>query len=158
MTNFDVSEGLDLIGEGFFAKQVYRLLADEKELDQDGEQILNQAFHFLKDIQEGHRQVTSGDLGENAVRSVEAYNRAMISLSIQGEPKDIEGYVKEMLMEIDKTKKLGKIVPEKVKNTSDFFAQVRKAIIRETGRYMVSERDLVTWKLAPTLLHSSESL
>ena len=158
MTKLEVAAGINLIGEGFFAKRVFSLLSEEVVLTEKEKEVLDKAYRFLNDIKEGHHQVTTGELGGNASKSVEAYNRAMITMSLKGDYQDIEDYVEKMKSEIRKAKDRKKMNPEKVKLTCDFFKQVRSAVVVETGRHMTTEREIVSWKLVPTLLQSSGSL
>lgn len=152
----EISNLSDAIGEGFFADRVVRILAQRKHADAADVEVLERILRFTEKIQKGQHQVNTGRLSSDAVESIGAYHRAIVTLQAlmrrteEVTEKKLDELLKSMRKEVEDTLGRRVIVPSKVKKTRTFFESIQRGTLSEVGEYYGSRIEVLKWpKRAP---------
>jgi len=148
---FDFSELVNILSEGFFADKVVDVLSKRKPLNETDQEVLKRILSFVDSIHAGKKQVTTGKLDGKAVKSIEAYYRAMVVTEALYEKskedvkeffdKIIEQIKKETLTALEKRE----INPINVKTTREFFKLIQRETLKESSRFLESEIEGIEW-------------
>lgn len=157
MVNYnEVSKLSDVLGEGFFADRVVRILAQRKPADAADKEVLERILGFMKKIRKGQDQVNTGRLSSDAIESISAYHRAITTLQAitrgteEVTEKKLDKLMEKMRKEVKNVLNRGIIDPSKVKNTRSFFEYIQRGTLSEVGKYYGSRIEVLAWpKKAP---------
>jgi len=148
---FDFSELVDVLSEGFFADKVVSVLSKKKQLDETDQEVLKRILSFIDSIYAGKKQVTTGKLDGKAVKSIEAYYRAMVVTEALYEKskEDIKESFDKIIGQIKKETlaalKKGEINPVDVKTTREFFKLIQRETLKESSRFIEIEFGGIRW-------------
>lgn len=147
----EISDLSEVLGEGFFADRVVRTLAKSKHVGTPEREVLERVLNFTEKIQRGKRQVNTGRLSSDAVESIGAYYRAIVTLQAltrrteEVTEKKIDELINRMREEVEDTLQRKVIDPSKVKDTCAFFESIQRGTLKEVGEYYRSRIEVLTW-------------
>ena len=145
-----------LLGEGFFADKVVATLTKEKEVMGPQERtILGRIVSSMKRIERGKEHVDTGRLDSEAVESIGAYYKAMISFQVllKGigvvDEQKFRTLLDQINKEIQNSLENNRIDPRRLATTIDFFKAVQRGTLSEASRHWAREVEVLQW---PTLV------
>lgn len=144
-----------LLGEGFFADKVVATLTKEKEVMGPQERtIFGRIVSFMKRIEHGKEHVDTGRLDSEAVESIGAYYKAMISFQVllKGIGVDEQKFrtlLDQINEEIQNSLENNRIDPRRLATVIDFFKAVQRETLSEASRHWAREVEVLRW---PTLV------
>lgn len=147
----------NILGQGFFADRVVRVLSKTGAIDSSDETVLRRVKTFLRKILQGQEQVSAERLSHNTLETIDAYQKALLIFN-----KVLLQESEEMTASrfMDLMDKMGKEVEEiletkrvdtEAKITIEFFKFVQRQTIDETTEYL-SRRNILKW-LKPTAFY-----
>ena len=148
----EISTLSDVLGEGFFADRVVRTLAQHKRITVSDREVLGRILRFTEKIERGQHQVNTGKLSSDAVESIGAYYRAIVTLqALTTRTEEItEGMldelIKKMKKEVENALQRREIDPAEVKSTRTFFEFIQRGTLSEVGKYYGSRIEVLTWR------------
>lgn len=139
-----------LLGQGFFADRVVRVLSKTGSIDSSDEVVLKKVKIFLTKILQGQEQVSAERLSHNALETIDAYQKALVifNQALLQESQEMTASTFKELMdkmghEIEEILE-SKSVLAKAKTTMRFFKCIQKQTIDETSKYL-SRRAVLKW-------------
>jgi len=147
----DLSYMGNLLGEGFFADNVITILGAEKDVGPKESKILNRITSFMNKIKRGKQQVDTGQLDSEAVESIGAYYKAIITFQALtqkievAEDQNFKKLVEQINEEVRISLANNKIEPMKLENTIGFFKAIQRETLIETSRYCTKESEVFSW-------------
>jgi hypothetical protein len=153
--NMEFLDVSSLLGQGFFADRVVRILCKTGPINASEESALKRVRTFLDKILEGQKQVRAEKLSCNAVETIDAYQKALVifSQAILQESEEMtaarfQEFMDRMSAEVEKILKNKRVTPE-AKTTLEFFKYIQRQTVNETSEYM-SKRAVLKWPTPAT--------
>lgn len=149
---YEISDLSSVLGEGFFADKAVRTLAQQKRITESDGEILERILRFTEKIQKGKDQVNTGRLSNDAVESIGAYYRAIVTLQAlikrteEVKEKKLDELINKIREEVKSAMQRKEIDPSEVKNTRTFFEFIRRSTLSESGKYYGSRVEILTWQ------------
>ena len=139
------------VKNSFFAKRVITTLEKGGPLDESKLELLDRITEFVIRAQQGKKQIDSGKLAQEPVKSISAYKAALNTFFImdidqEKDRKCFEKILDEILDEVDKTKKeKNEVSKENLPTTYSYFVNARKLATRQASRQIINQQELVAW-------------
>jgi len=147
----EVTDLSGILAEGFFADKVVNILAQRKHADPSDTEVLERILSFTEKVEEGQRQVDTGRLSGDAVESIGAYYRAIITLQAlmrkteEVTEEKLDKLIEKMRKEVKNTLRTKEIDPAKVESTRVFFSLIQRGTLKEVGKHYGSRIEVLTW-------------
>lgn len=137
LTHGSLAKVSDALSEGFFADNVVMSLRRGETINSERRALLEEVEEYISRIEKGRNQVSTGKLSDNAIASNDAYGR-MLGIVVKMTPnatdhKIIEKLTRTIEKEVEDTLQSGRIDPQKLKTTIEFFQFVREATLRDSA-------------------------
>jgi hypothetical protein len=150
LKNMDFLDVSNLLGQGFFADRVVRVLSKTGPIDSNDETVFKRVRTFLTKILQGQEQVSAERLSHNTLETIDAYQKALVIFNKVLLPeseemtasrfKELMGRMEHEIEEILERKS----VLAEAKITLEFFKCVQRLTIDETSDYL-SRRAVLKW-------------
>jgi len=147
MEFLDVS---NLLGQGFFADRVVRVLSKTGPIDSGDEAVLKRVKTFLKIILQGQEQVSAERLSHNALETIGAYQKALVIFNkvLLHESEEMTASRFKELMdklghEIGEIQESKSVLAE-AKTAKEFFKYIQRQTVDETSEYL-GRRAVLKW-------------
>lgn len=133
--------------EGFFADSVVGSLKNTKApLNRNDTCLLRKVINYMDIIENGRKQVSTGHLTDDAITSINAYNR-MLSMILANESKQDKDAISKLTNTIRKEVKSAmsknEIVPSKLSTTIRFFDFIRDASLSDSALNVGWEKPII---------------
>lgn len=122
-----ISDLSEILAEGFFADKVVDALTQHKKMSEYEKEIFERVLKFIEKVEKGQQQVTTGRLSSDAVESIGAYYRAIVTLQAISKKTEemteakLDELISEIKKEVESALRKKEIVPSELKNTYAFF-------------------------------------
>ena len=137
LTHGSLAKASTALGEGFFADEVVKSLRTEETVNAERRDMLNETKDYIDRIERGRAQVSTGRLSGDAVEANTAYGRMLRFIMRQApttaDRNAVQRFIKAMEKEVDDALHTGKIEPDKLMKTREFFQYVREATLRDSA-------------------------
>lgn len=147
MEFLDVS---NLLGQGFFADKVIRILTKNDQITTSEEDTLKRVKKFLGKIIEGQKEVKTEKLNHKSIENIDAYqkaldifNRMLVQESKEMTAARFTDLMEKMSSELDLVLE-SKAVSEKSEVTLKFFKFIQVQTIHQTSDYL-QKRAVMKW-------------
>ena len=132
----------NVLSDGFFADRVVRSIRREGKVGKDQKEILNDVLKYIETANRGKELVTTGKLHDDAIKSIDAYNR-LLSIIVRMDEKYREAFhtiTSQIRTEINQSLEEKNIDREKLQITIQFFQILREITLQESGSAFVWEK------------------
>jgi hypothetical protein len=155
MKNMEFLDVSNLIGQGFFADKVVRILCKPGPITPNDENVLKRVEVFLNKIVDGQKQASSEKLSSTSVETIDAYQKALIIFSqalLQQSEKltapKFQELIDRMCAEVEEVLREKEVTPD-VRTTLNFFKYLQRQTADETSDY-ISKRAVLKWPTPAT--------
>jgi hypothetical protein len=150
LKNMEFLDVSNLLGQGFFADRVVRVLSKTGPINPNEEAVLERVKTFLLKILQGQEQVSAERLNHNTLETIDAYQKALLIFNkvLRQESEEMTAVRFKNLMdkmgeEIEEILET-KVVCAEAKITIEFFKFVQRQTMDETTEYL-SKRNPLKW-------------
>ncbi len=145
LTHSRLSKISSVLNQGFFADNVLMVLGNKTQVRSVQKAILTEILQYIDTIESGKQQVSTLKLSDNAMESIDAYDR-VLSIVVAMYQNDLEKGTVDMLTreirkEVNDALQSKLIVPDKFHTTMRFFDHVSQSTLQESASKFGWERD-----------------
>lgn len=152
--NVELLDASSIIGRGFFADKVVRILCKAGPITPNDESVLKRVKKFLKKVEKGQKEVRAERLSCDALETIDAYQRALFIFNqvLRGKSEEMTAakfhqLITDMSNEVDQILSNKKVTSDE-RATLEFFKLIQRQTLDETSEYL-NKRAAPRWpKLA----------
>ena len=137
--------------DGFFAKRVVDTIRAGGELDTDKHRLFQRVLEYLETINNGRKQVQTGNLVEHPLKSISAYRKAIQIISVLGNEsttsEDLSSLLDDVKREVQAALREKYISAEHLTQTYTYFIQAKKLAVNEAAKESINKQESVTWQV-----------
>ena len=134
-----------VLNQGFFADNVLMTLATKTPVKSGQKAVLNEILQYVETVEKGKEQVSTLKLSNNAMESIDAYDRVLaivVAMYEDGIDKNnVDALTKEIRREVDDAIEKKMIIPENLGITTRFFDFVSRSTLDESASKFGWERE-----------------
>ena len=144
LTHSGLSQMSDVLSEGFFADNVVTTIRQKSPVKSQQEALLYEILAYISSIQKGKEQVSTLKLSDDAMNSINAYDRVLKIVVKMFRDNLDKGVVDKLTtginVEVQHALETKMIEPEKLVTTMNFFQLLQKSTLQESASNFNWER------------------